>query len=211
MNDLCTCESAAYLAKYDSVHGTWSKTPQAAEDGESFVVDGKKVTFSQEKNFTQVDFAGMGVELVAECTGQFLKAEELQPYFDTCKVKQVVVSAPVKGEGATNIVLGCNHAKLVGRPLVTNASCTTNSLAPVVKVVHERFGIEKGCITTIHNVTATQSLVDMPNNKKSDLRRARSGMANLCPTEHGQCDGHCRDLPRPSKGRSMAWLSVCRC
>ena len=101
---------------------------------------------------------------------RFLNVKTLQPYFDQCGVKQVVVSAPVKEEGALNIVLGCNH-ELLGKEtkLVTNASCTTNCLAPVVKVIHEKFGIVHGCITTIHDVTGTQTIVDMPNTKKSDL------------------------------------------
>jgi glyceraldehyde 3-phosphate dehydrogenase len=105
-----------------------------------------------------------------ECTGKFLKVKTLQPYLDQCGIKQVVVSAPVKEEGALNIVLGCNHDLLSNETkLVTNASCTTNCLAPVVKVIIENFGIVHGCITTIHDVTGTQTIVDMPNTKKSDL------------------------------------------
>jgi glyceraldehyde 3-phosphate dehydrogenase len=184
VNDLCSCESAAYLIKYDSVHGTWNREVETQET--SFTVDGKVVTFSQESDFSKVDFKAMGVELVMECTGKFLSIKALQPYFDVCEVKQVVVSAPVKEDGVLNVVLGCNHQKLSKETvLVTNASCTTNCLAPVVKVIQENFGIKHGCITTIHDVTGTQTLVDMPNTKKSDLRRARSGMVNLCPTSTG--------------------------
>lgn len=177
VNDLCSCESAAYLAKYDSVHGTWNKTVEAADDGKSFCVDDATVTFTQETDFTAIDFKAMGVDMVMECTGQFLTVAALQPYFDKCGIKQVVVSAPVKEAGALNVVLGCNHEKLSKETtLVTNASCTTNCIAPVVKTIQENFGIVHGCITTIHDVTGTQTLVDMPNHKKSDLRRARSGM-----------------------------------
>ena len=186
VNDLCSCESAAYLVKYDSVHRTWDKEVEAKDDGTGFTVDGKVVTFSREKEFTNIDFASMGVELVMECTGKFLTVASLSPYFDKCGVKQVVVSAPVKEKGALNVVLGCNHDKLSAETkLVTNASCTTNCLAPVVKVIHENFGIVHGCITTVHDVTGTQTIVDMPNTKKDDLRRARSGMVNLCPTSTG--------------------------
>ncbi|CAJ1958578.1 unnamed protein product [Cylindrotheca closterium] len=186
VNDLCSCESAQYLVKYDSVHGTWDKEVEMKEDSSGFTVDGKLVTFSSEQDFTSVDWAAMGVEMVMECTGKFLKVNNLSPYFDKCGMKQVVVSAPVKEEGALNVVLGCNHQKLSKETtLVTNASCTTNCLAPVVKVIHEKFSIKHGCITTIHDVTGTQTLVDMPNTKKSDLRRARSGMVNLCPTSTG--------------------------
>jgi len=184
VNDLCSCESAAYLCKYDSVHGTWDK--EVAETDGGFFVDGKLVTFSQKRDFTEVDWASMGVELVMECTGKFLKVKDLTPYFDKCGVKRVVVSAPVKEPEALNVVLGCNNGLLKDElKLVTNASCTTNCLAPVVKVVKENFGIKHGCITTVHDVTGTQTIVDMPNTKKSDLRRARSGMLNLCPTSTG--------------------------
>eukprot|EP00580_Thalassiosira_gravida_P012236 CAMPEP_0201631510 /NCGR_PEP_ID=MMETSP0493-20130528/5472_1 /ASSEMBLY_ACC=CAM_ASM_000838 /TAXON_ID=420259 /ORGANISM="Thalassiosira gravida, Strain GMp14c1" /LENGTH=349 /DNA_ID=CAMNT_0048102863 /DNA_START=28 /DNA_END=1077 /DNA_ORIENTATION=+ len=184
VNDVCSCESAAYLIKYDSVHGTWDKEVEMTDDGSGFTVDGKLVTFSSESDFTKVDWKG--AEMVMECTGKFLKVKGLNDYFDKCGVKRVVVSAPVKEEGALNVVLGCNHHLLTEEmKLVTNASCTTNCLAPVVRVIKENFGIKHGCITTVHDVTATQTLVDMPNTKKADLRRARSGMLNLCPTSTG--------------------------
>eukprot|EP00578_Thalassiosira_sp_NH16_P002766 CAMPEP_0181131338 /NCGR_PEP_ID=MMETSP1071-20121207/30371_1 /TAXON_ID=35127 /ORGANISM="Thalassiosira sp., Strain NH16" /LENGTH=353 /DNA_ID=CAMNT_0023217523 /DNA_START=105 /DNA_END=1166 /DNA_ORIENTATION=+ len=186
VNDVCSCESAAYLIKYDSVHGTWDKEVEMTEDGNGFTVDGKLVTFSRNADFREVEWKGKGTEMVMECTGKFLKVKELDDYFAKCGVKRVVVSAPVKEEGALNVVLGCNHHLLrEDLKLVTNASCTTNCLAPVVRVIKENFGIKHGCITTVHDVTATQTLVDMPNTKKSDLRRARSGMLNLCPTSTG--------------------------
>jgi len=149
------------------------------EDGKGFTVDGKLVTFSSHKDFTQVpQYQDSKMEMVMECTGKYLKVKELNQYYDM-GVKRVVVSAPVKEEGALNVVLGCNHNLLTEElKLVTNASCTTNCLAPVVRVIKENFGIKHGCITTVHDVTATQTLVDMPNTKKSDLRRARSGMLN---------------------------------
>ena len=192
VNDLCSLESAAYLAQYDSVHRTWSKkvTVDESENDDAttpsgFTVDGTLVTFSSEKDPSKIDWAGMGVELIMECTGKFLTVQSLQPYLDA-GVKQVVVSAPIKEAGVLNVVLGCNHNLITKETrIVTNASCTTNCLAPVVKVIHEQFGIRHGCITTIHNVTGTQTLVDMPNTKKSDLRRARSGMVNLAPTSTG--------------------------
>merc|ERR1711966_103987 len=170
INDVCSCESAAYLLQFDSVHGTWDKKVEATADGRGLTVDGKLVTFSKEADFAKVDWQGKGVEMVMECTGKFLKVKELDAYFAQCGVQRVVVSAPVK-EGALNVVLGCNHHLLRDeRKLVTNASCTTNCLAPVVRVMQEQFGIKHGCITTVHDVTATQTLVDMPNTKKSDLR-----------------------------------------
>lgn len=121
VNDLCSCESAAYLIKYDSVHGTWDKEVEMAEDGNGFTVDGKLVTFTREKDFTKVDWSGMAVDMVMECTGKFLTVKDLQPYFDECGVKRVVVSAPVKEDGALNVVLGCNHGLLTEElKLVTN-------------------------------------------------------------------------------------------
>ena len=156
VNDLCSVESAAYLVKYDSVHGTWDK--EVVQEKDHWTVDGKKVTFSREKDYTKIDFKGMGVEMVLECTGQFLTMEKLNPYLTNCGVKRVVVSAPVKEPACLNVVLGCNHALLGDgkKKIVTNASCTTNCLAPVVKVIKESFGIKHGCITTVHDVTGTQ-------------------------------------------------------
>jgi glyceraldehyde 3-phosphate dehydrogenase len=112
VNDLCSVESAAYLIKYDSVHGTWDKDVEVTEDGSGFTVDGKLVTFTREADFTTVDWSGKGVEMVMECTGKFLTVDALSPYFDQCGVKRVVVSAPVKETGSLNVVLGCNHGLL---------------------------------------------------------------------------------------------------
>ena len=112
VNDLCSVESAAYLIKYDSVHGTWDKEVEVTEDGSGFTVDGKLVTFSREKDYTEVGWDEKCVELVIECTGKFLSVDTLSPYFEKCGVKRVVVSAPVKEAGALNVVLGCNHGLL---------------------------------------------------------------------------------------------------
>ena len=133
VNDLCSCESAAYLIKYDSVHGTWDKDVVPLDDGSGFTVNGKLVTFTRCKDYKDVDWKSMNIELVMECTGKFLKVkEELNDYFETCGVKRVVVSAPVKEAGCLNVVLGCNdHLLTEDLRLVTNASCTTNCLAPV--------------------------------------------------------------------------------
>jgi glyceraldehyde 3-phosphate dehydrogenase len=127
---------------------------------------------------------------MCDCTGKFLKVDALTSAYLSPSLSNaivgVIVSAPVKEPSVLNVVLGCNHDKLTSEhKIITNASCTTNCLAPVVKVVMENFGIKHGCITTVHNVTGTQTLVDMPNTKKDDLRRARSGMLNLCPTSTG--------------------------
>ena len=156
VNDLCSIDSAAYLVKYDSVHGTWGKDVVTKDD--HFLVDGKKVTFSQEKDFKKIDFKSMEFYRVLECTGQFNNMEKLNEYLTECKVKRVVVSAPVKEPSCLNVVLGCNHQKIGNgeKKIITNASCTTNCLAPVVKVIQEKFGIKHGCLTTVHDVTGTQ-------------------------------------------------------
>mmetsp|Transcript_29148 Transcript_29148/g.66831 ORF Transcript_29148/g.66831 Transcript_29148/m.66831 type:complete len:357 (-) Transcript_29148:313-1383(-) len=189
VNDLCSCESAAYLVQFDSVHGTWTHEVEAREDGTGFSVGEASVGFSRHAVPGDIPLTDLKVDMVLECTGKFLKVAELnEHYVEKHGVKRVVVSAPVKEAGALNVVLGCNHDLLDADDvpsIVTNASCTTNCLGPVVRVMHETFGIERGCITTIHDVTGTQTLVDMPNTKKSDLRRARSGMCNLCPTSTG--------------------------
>ena len=178
-------ETAAYLVKYDSVHGIWPKEVEPA-GSEAFTVDGKTVSFSEEQDFTKVDWKGKGVELVIACDGVFLTVDQLKPYLDVCGVKRVVVSAPVKEASVLNVVVGVNDDKLNDSHVIcTAASCTTNCIAPVIKVIHENLTIEKGMITTVHNITGTQSLVDMVNPKKKDLRRARSGMLNLAPTTTG--------------------------
>ena len=127
-NNVCSCESAAYLAQFDSVHGTWGKTIECSKDGKGVTVDGKTVSFLSESDFTKVDWKGMGIEVVMECTGRFLKVKTLSPYLDNCGVKQVVVSAPVKEEGDLNIVIGCKHQRLKEKThrIITTASCTTN-------------------------------------------------------------------------------------
>ena len=183
-------ESSAYLAKYDSIHGQWAHGCSFV-DGAVEVNDGEKVrriSYSTESTPGAVDWDKHGVELVLECSGEFLTRDTLNVYF-TKGVKKVLVSAPVKEkeDPVLNIVYGVNHDKYDHEKdhIVTAASCTTNCLAPVVAVVQKNLGIVRGSITTIHNVTNTQTIVDAPNAKKSDLRRARSGLTNLAPTSTG--------------------------
>uniref|UniRef100_A0A7S0R109 Glyceraldehyde-3-phosphate dehydrogenase n=1 Tax=Pyramimonas obovata TaxID=1411642 RepID=A0A7S0R109_9CHLO len=177
-------ESSAYLLEFDSVHGRWPHKIETTAD--AIVIDGKKVTYSMHKECGDIPWEKYGVELVLECTGEFLTTEKISPQFNH-GVKKILVSAPVKSEGILNIVVGCND-KLYDpakNHIVTAASCTTNCLAPVVKVIKENLGIKHGCITTVHNVTNTQTLVDACNSKKSDLRRARAGLMSLAPTSTG--------------------------
>jgi len=179
-------ESSAYLAKYDSIHGIWPHDCKFEND--MIVVDGNPISYSQHDTPGAVPWDEHGVELVLECSGQFLTREKLNAYFAR-GVKKVLVSAPVKDaqDPVLNIVYGVNHQEY--NPdvdhIVTAASCTTNCLAPVVAVVQRNIGIVRGSMTTIHNVTNTQTIIDAPNMKKSDLRRARSGLTNLAPTSTG--------------------------
>jgi len=173
-------ETAAHLLEFDSVHGRWRRDIRA--DDNSVVIDEKAVSFSEDKSPGDVSWDKMGVDIVIESSGKFRTTELLQPYFDR-GVKKVIVAAPVK-EGAFNIVMGVNdHLYEPDKHhLLTAASCTTNCLAPVVKVLHEKIGIEHGVITTIHDQTNTQTIVDAPH---KDLRRARAASLSLIPTTTG--------------------------
>ena len=178
--------AGAHLLEFDSVHGRWPQAITVDRDG--FSVNGQPLSWSQHSQPIDVPWRELGVEMVLEASGKFKTPETLNPYFEQAGLKRVVVACPVKGEvagqEALNIVYGINHD--LYQPdkhrLVTAASCTTNCLAPVVKVVHESFGIKHGMITTIHDITNTQVTVDA---FKSDLRRARSGLTSLIPTTTG--------------------------
>eukprot|EP00898_Chlorokybus_atmophyticus_P001633 jgi/Chlat1/2470/Chrsp175S02418 len=180
-------KTVAYLLKYDSAHGTWhDHDVKQHQDGDAIVVDGQRVAVTNSQTIEGIPLEAHKIDLVLDCTGVFLTEAALAPYF-TKGVKKVLVSAPVKEASALNIVVGCNDHDYDASKhrIVTAASCTTNSLAPVVKVMLENFGIKHGVITTIHNITNTQPVVDAPMGKKDDLRRCRSAMMNLSPTSTG--------------------------
>ncbi|CAK6697911.1 ArsJ-associated glyceraldehyde-3-phosphate dehydrogenase [Synechococcus sp. CBW1107] len=178
--------AAAHLLEFDSVHGRWPEAVQAG--GSGFLVGLQPVGYSQHADPTAVPWAAAGVDLVLECSGRFKTPETLEPYFSDLGLQRVIVACPVKGvvagEEALNVVFGINHQRYdpSRHRLLTAASCTTNCLAPVVQVVHEAFGIRHGSITTLHDVTNTQVVVD---GFKSDLRRARSCLQSLIPTTTG--------------------------
>jgi glyceraldehyde 3-phosphate dehydrogenase len=173
-------EAAAHLLTFDSVHGRWSRRVEAREGCLS--IDGRDLRFSSLSTPADVPWTAAQVDIVLECSGRFRTAETLEPYF-AAGVKKVIVAAPVKA-GALNVVVGVNDH--LYRPathrLLTAASCTTNCLAPVVKVIHESIGITHGVITTIHDITNTQVVVDAPH---KDLRRARASSLSLIPTNTG--------------------------
>ena len=171
---------SAHLLNFDSVHGRWDR--EARGEGTGLEIDGRAVGHSSIKDPGAVPWADAGVDIVLEATGKFRTPEQLDAYF-RAGVKKVIVAAPVKGD-ALNIVMGVNdHLYDPERhQLVTAASCTTNCLAPVVKVIHEGLGISHGMITTIHSSTNTQSVHDQPH---KDLRRARASSLSLVPTTTG--------------------------
>jgi len=173
-------ETAAHLLEFDSVHGRWRRDIKANDN--SVVIDGTSISFSEKKSPSDVPWDKLEIDVVIESSGKFRTTELLQPYFER-GVKKVIVAAPVK-EGALNIVMGVNdHLYEPGKHhLLTAASCTTNCLAPLVKVLHEKLGIEHGVITTIHDQTNTQTIVDAPH---KDLRRARAASLSLIPTTTG--------------------------
>lgn len=175
-------ESTAHLVQFDTVQGRW-RGDIAAEGADCIRINGQQLGFTQHATAADIPWGDLGVDVVLECTGKFLTPETLQGHLDR-GAKRVIVAAPVKVGGVLNIVVGVNHHLYdpAVNHIVTAASCTTNCLAPVVKVVHEALGIKHGQITTLHNPTNTNLVVDAPH---KDLRRARSAMVNLAPTSTG--------------------------
>ncbi|MAM63569.1 ArsJ-associated glyceraldehyde-3-phosphate dehydrogenase [Maritimibacter sp. UBA3975] len=172
-------EMHAHLLEFDTVHGRWDAA--FSHDADSVKVDGTRLPFIGTRDLNALPLEG--VDVVIDCTGAFKSEAKLAPYFEA-GVKKVVVSAPVKDGPTANIVIGVNDDTYDPQThdIVTAASCTTNCLAPVVKVIHESLGIRHGSITTIHDVTNTQTIVDRP---AKDLRRARSALNSLIPTTTG--------------------------
>ena len=174
--------ATAHLLAFDSVQGRW-RAEIAAKGDQTVRIADQELSFSSHATAADIPWGELGVDLVLECTGKFLTPESLQGHLDR-GAKRVIVAAPVKVGGVLNIVVGVNHGLYdpAQHRIVTAASCTTNCLAPVVKVVHEAIGIRHGQITTIHDPTNTNLMVDAPH---KDLRRARSAMLSLAPTTTG--------------------------
>jgi len=174
--------TTAHLLEFDSIHGRWRET-FGVEGDRAILVGNRRIGFSDAATPDAIAWADLGCDVVLECTGKFLKMEQLQGYFDR-GVRQVIVAAPVKEAAALNVVVGVNDHLYVPAKhrLLTAASCTTNCLAPVVKVLFEAIGIRHGQITTIHDPTNTNVVIDAPH---KDLRRARSAMLSLTPTTTG--------------------------
>lgn len=179
INDLTDTKTLAHLLKYDSVHGKFPGTVEASETG--IIVNGKEIRIYAEREPAKLPWGDLGVDIVLESTGRFVDPEGAGGHL-TAGAKKVVISAPAKGDIPT-VVLGVNEETLTGdETILSNASCTTNCLAPMAKVLDDTFGIEKGYISTIHAYTADQNLQDAPHR---DLRRARAAAYSIVPTSTG--------------------------
>jgi len=180
INDLTDAKTLAHLLKYDSVHGKFNG--EVSVDGDCIVVNGQKIKIMAEKDPANLKWCELGAEIVVESTGVFRSQEACMKHI-AGGAKKVILTVPAKGDVDATIVLGVNDDKLTGaEKVISNASCTTNCLAPVVKVLNDKFGVEKGFMTTVHSYTNDQRVLDLPH---SDLRRARSAAINIIPTTTG--------------------------
>ena len=188
--------TTAHLLEFDSLHGRWRES-FGVEDDRAIRIGNRRIGFSGAASPGEVAWGDLGCDIVLECTGKFLTQDKLAAYFER-GVRRVIVAAPVKDKAALNVVVGVNDTSYdpARHRLLTAASCTTNCLAPVVKVVHEAIGIRHGQITTIHDPTNTNVVVDAPH---KDLRRARSAMLSLAAHHHRQRHSHRADLSRAGR------------
>ena len=190
VNDLTDAETLAHLLKYDSVHGTFPH--EVTVDGDCIVVDGKKVQVLAQTDPAKLPWGELGVEIVVESTGRFTDGPKAAAHIEA-GAKKVIISAPAKQEDIT-IVMGVNEDKYdpANHHIISNASCTTNCLAPFTKVLMEKFGIESGLMTTVHSYTNDQRILDLPH---KDLRRARAAACSIIPTTTGAAKAVALVLP----------------
>ena len=191
INDLADTKTLAYLLKYDSVYGRYGKDV-GAED-KSLRVDGKEIMVCAEKNPTALPWGKLGVDIVIESTGFFASGAKARAHLDA-GAKRVVITAPAAGDGVTTALIGVNDDRFADAlPITANASCTTNSVAPVMAILHEKFGIQKAGMVTVHGYTATQKLVDGPDEK--DMRRGRAAAVNIVPSTTGAAEAVIQAIP----------------
>jgi len=181
VNDTTDREMTKYLLKYDSVHGTFDKDVEILDDDYMMIGD-MKVKFLNDRDPKNLDFAKYGADVLLECTGVFYTQEKSKVYIDN-GIKKVIFSAPAKDKETATFVVGVNEDKYAGEAIISNASCTTNCLAPVVKVLDDAFTIEQGLVTTIHSYTNDQNILDVKH--KKDPRRSRAAAVNMIPTSTG--------------------------
>ncbi|MET0893267.1 MAG: type I glyceraldehyde-3-phosphate dehydrogenase, partial [Pseudoxanthomonas sp.] len=179
INDLLEPDYLAYMLKYDSVHGRFDG--EVSIDGNHLVINGKKIRLTQERDPAALKWDEVGAEVVIESTGLFLDKATAQKHLDA-GAKKVILSAPSKDD-TPMFVFGVNDKKYAGEAIISNASCTTNCLAPIAKVLHDKWGIKRGLMTTVHAATATQKTVDGPSNK--DWRGGRGILENISPSSTG--------------------------
>jgi glyceraldehyde 3-phosphate dehydrogenase len=193
INDLLEPDYLAYMLKYDSVHGRFKG--DLAVDGHTLIVNGKRIRLTAEKDPAALKWGDIGADIVVEATGLFLTLETCQKHLDA-GAKKVIQTAPSKDE-TPMFVYGVNHQKYAGEEIISNASCTTNCLAPVAKVLHDSFGIKRGLMTTVHAATATQKTVDGPSNK--DWRGGRGILENIIPSSTGAAKAVGKVIPELNK------------
>ena len=201
INDITDAETLAHLLKYDSSYGTYDRDVEAGPD--CIVVDGKEIPVYAERNPLDLPWRDLNVDVVIESTGLFTQPEVAQTHIEA-GAKRVVISAPAKGEGAKTVVIGVNEEVVTDDDeILSNASCTTNAIAPIMKVLEDEFGVKKAMMTTVHSYTASQKLLDAP---AKDLREARSAAQNIVPTSTGASKAAA--LTIPSLTDKFAGLSV---
>ena len=201
INDVTDAETLAHLLKHDSSYGAYDKSVEA--EANAIIVDGVKIPVFAEKNPLNLPWRDLGVDVVLECTGLFTAPEEAMFHIEA-GARRVIISAPAKGEGAKTIVLGVNEGQLEPTDeIISNASCTTNAIAPIMKVLEDNYGVKKAMMTTVHSYTASQRLLDAP---ARDLREARSAAENIVPTTTGASKAAA--LTIPALKNKFAGLSV---
>ena len=190
INDITDANTLAHLLKYDSSYGTYDKKVSATEN--SIVINTREIPVFAIKDPAELPWKKLGVDVVIECTGLFTKPEDAKAHIKA-GAKKVVISAPAKGEGAKTVVLGVNE-EVVGDDdeILSNASCTTNCIAPIMKILEDEYGIEKAMMTTVHSYTASQRVLDAP---AKDLREARTAAQNIIPTTTGASKAAAKTIP----------------
>ena len=193
INDLTGAEDLAYLLKYDTAQGRYTGHTVESTD-HSIIVDGKEIEILAEKDANNLPWAELGVDVVIECTGFYVSKEKSMAHINA-GAKKVIISAPAKGVDKT-VVYNVNHTELTGEEqVISAASCTTNCLAPIAKVLNDKFGIVKGFMTTVHAYTGDQNTLDAPHKKGINSRRARAAAANIVPTTTGAAKAVAEALP----------------
>ena len=196
INDMASMDMMLYLLKNDSVHGTFKSEVEQIDDN-NISIDGQNIRIFSDRDPKNLKFADCGADMVLECTGVFLTQESAQVHIDN-GVEKVLFSAPSKDTATDTFVMGVNEELYAGQKIVSNASCTTNCLGPVARVLDDAFGIEKGLMTTIHSYTNDQNILDVKHSK--DKRRARAGAINMIPTTTGAAKAISLVMPQ-LKGR----------